>query len=230
MRVGGVGVDGDDRRLVGSHPARRDPFEHETLNREFGAWQIGAHTPGNFREGLMRDLAQGGGGAPMAVELRGAERGFEALDEVGGSHHLDASRSRQSVEPMRLDRGDQRLRSAARRDEVEPSAGRKSMLGQSEDAVGERVAHAEVVEKPSVEFGFAQRLCDLFDSCHHAVAGGLKRAPQTWTRVATIRTIGLRSKPSTIDRYCGYLSRRLRSASMYSLGSSTTCASPCTST
>src|SRR5260370_3085849 len=66
---------------------------------------------------------------------------------------------------MRLDRGAQPLRSAARRDEVEPSAGREPMLGQSEDAVGERVADAEVVEKPSVEFGLAQRLCDLFDSC-----------------------------------------------------------------
>jgi hypothetical protein len=217
MRIGGVGVDGDDRSLVGFHPVRRDPLEHETLNREFGAWQIGAHTPGDFREGLMHDLAQAGGGAPMAHELRGAERRFEALDEVGGSHHLDAGRahefdrarvdardvrdrtlrriihrdaplageyraergdhlalrgvddtrrSRQGVEPMRLDRGDQRPRSAARRDEVEPSAGRESVLGQPEDAVGERVAHAEVVEKPSVEFGFAQRLCDFFDSCH----------------------------------------------------------------
>src|SRR5713101_4022425 len=49
----------------------------------------------------------------------------------------------------------------------------------------------------------------------HAGTDVLKRSPQAWARSSSIRTIGFLSKLSTIVRYCGYLSRRLRSEHVF---------------
>src|SRR5277367_2970011 len=107
---------------------------------------------------------------------------------------------------MRFDGGHYRARSAVGRDEAEPSAGRDTVAGEAEDSIRERVAHAEIVEQPSVELRVAERAGNFVEALRHESA--LKRAPQTCTVAGSIFTIGLCSGVMFIARYCRYLSRK----------------------
>jgi len=71
VRVGGIGVDRDDRRFVGVQVVRGDTAEHELLNGVLGAGEMTANAPGNLGEAFVDDIAQTGGCTAMTGELRG---------------------------------------------------------------------------------------------------------------------------------------------------------------
>src|SRR5579862_2533619 len=100
---------------------------------------------------------------------------------------------------MRLDRRHQLARLVGARDEAEPAPRRDVVLGQFQNAIGERIALAEVIEEPPVERGLGERRLDFGDAAHW------KRFPHACTRSGSIRTSGFLSCVSVIARYCEYL-------------------------
>ncbi len=98
-----------------------------------------------------------------ALEPAGRERvahgGVEFLPAA-----VDDLPAGQGVELEALDGVDDLDGLARDGDEVEPAARREALVVEPEDAVGERVAAAEVVEEPTVELRLAERRLDVRDA------------------------------------------------------------------
>src|SRR5205807_7169340 len=107
----------------------------------------------------------------------------------------------QRIQAVSFNGGNEGLWRSVRRDEIEPSPGRQSLFGQSQDAIRQRVAQPEIIKEPTVETDAGESAGDVVDMRHQAGPISLNRCPQLCTRSASIRTIGLRSTLSNIVRY-----------------------------
>ncbi len=85
------------------------------------------------------------------MEEAGEGRGHFALGAID-----DAANGGESVEAMGLDRGDDGARLAGGGNEDEPAARGDAVFGNAEDAVGEGIAQAKVIEEPAVEGGVGE--------------------------------------------------------------------------
>src|SRR5580704_6733752 len=180
----------------------------EMLNQIGGRDHLDSHRADDFDRARVdaRDVRNRAPGRIVHRDsARAAERRAQsfqhfivrAIDDLFGGER---------VEPMRFDGGHYCARLAVGRDEAEPSTGRDTVAGEAEDSIRKRVAHAEIVEEPSVELRVAERASDFVEARRHQSA--LKRAPQTCTLTGSIFTIGLSSGVKFIARYCRYLSRK----------------------
>jgi hypothetical protein len=139
---------------------------------EFGARRgLDAHRADEFdRAGVhardVRDVAHRRilhgdlGRVAARARARGRERVAEVRVELLPAE-VDEAAARERVELLGLDAVDDLGRLALGRYEVEPAARGELVLVEQEDAVGERVAAAEVVEEPAGEPGPAQSLLDV---------------------------------------------------------------------
>ena len=78
--------------------------------------------------------------------------------------HITVGLSRQRIQHVRLDAMQQLHRSPLRRNPVVPSPRHMERRIELEDAIGEGVAPAEIVEEPAVDLGITQGLLNLADT------------------------------------------------------------------
>ena len=84
MRVGTVGPDGDDRRVMRDQPSGRELLEDEALDVALAVRSAALGTAANAGERGIDDGAHRIGRARVAGELLDAPDRLEALHEIGG--------------------------------------------------------------------------------------------------------------------------------------------------
>jgi hypothetical protein len=87
VRVAGIGVDGDDRRIVGEQVLAAKCFHEPLLNFMFRGSTV-ARPLSDFLKGRRHNRIHAVAGGKVRLDLLFAPGGFELCDQIGGTDHV----------------------------------------------------------------------------------------------------------------------------------------------